>query len=112
MTDLAQLLTGEHVTLYPYTRSAYGRDTLYWLWSMIEQEGTAATIFYTQGCAHERERGDLVEFVRHFSEPNRFLLTVARTSDLAPIGLVWFDLVPGQGHGLIGVWYRRHTTRL
>lgn len=110
--DLDTLLTGAQVTLYPYQRSVYGRDTLYWMWSMVEQEGTGATIFYTQACAREAERGDLVEFVRYFSEPTRFVLTVARRSDRMPIGLVWFDAVVGQRHGLIGLWYQRHTTPL
>ena len=110
--DLDALLTGEQVQLFPYQRAVYGRDTLYWMWRMVEAEGTSATIFYTQGCAHEAERGDLVEFVRYFSDPLRHVLTVVRLSDRLPIGLVWFDRVADQRHGLIGVWYQRHTTRL
>jgi hypothetical protein len=112
MTDPAALLSGEEVFLVPYVRGAYGRDTLYWVWSMVEAEGTTASLFYTQACADARERGDLVEFVRYFSDPSRSLLTVVRRSDYLPIGLVWFDHVAGQTHGLIGIWYKRKTTRL
>jgi hypothetical protein len=112
MTDVAALLTGAHVVAYPYYRGITGRDALYRLWQMVEQDGSAASIFYAQDCPYESWRGDLVEFVQAFSAPSRQTLVMTRKGPGTPFGLVWFDSLPGQRYALLGLWYQRHTTPL
>ncbi len=112
MSDPTPYLDGEHVRLQPYWRGAYGRAYLYRLWQLAESAGSADPLFYAQACPHESWRGDLVGFVTHFSCPTRHLLVVCHQGTGTPCGLVWFDQVPGQPSGLIGLWYPRHRTRL
>jgi hypothetical protein len=110
--NVESMLESAHIRLLPYMRGAYGRDVLYGLWCLVEQDGAAARLFYAQACTDETTRGDLVEFVTYFSSPERHLLIVTEKADTAILGLVWFDRVAGQEHALLGLWYRRKTTRL
>lgn len=110
--NLDALLIGEHVRLFPYRRELYPRSTLYDLWCLVEADGASASLFYAQECTEECTRGDLVEWVRYFSDETRHLIIVTTREGTDILGLVWLDRIAGQSHALIGLWYKRKTTRL
>lgn len=91
------------LTLHLYTREAY-RSILGVLWQLMEREGATGKVFHaTQG----PERGDLVEFVRYFDDPKRYLLIAV--DEAQPVGLVWFDdYVPGH-RAAINIFYARRV---
>ena len=104
---MTPILENDTVLLHPYARGVQGRDTLYYVWRLMEDEGDAQQIFYSQLCADERTRGDLVECVHYFSStmPVRFLVMPQEKTSEEFMGLVWFDHL---GHvGSVGVFYRK-----
>lgn len=110
---LTDRLTGQHVTLWPYARGCYPRQTLATLWQMVEQEGGADRIFHAQQAPRETPtptRGDLVSFVRYFEpEPagSRLLLMVQSRADDQLAGLFWFDDIVLGHRASANVFYRR-----
>lgn len=97
----------ETMRLVPYARGVYGRDTLYHVWRLMEDEQMAQQIFYSQQCTDERWRGDLVECVGYFScqSPPRMLVLPQDKISEEIMGLVWFD---HMGHvGTMGLCYRK-----
>lgn len=104
---MTQTWETDTIRLLPYARGIYGRDTLYTIWRLIEDEQMAQQIFYSQQCTDERWRGDLVECVSYFNSihPQRMLVIPQDKASEALMGLVWFDHL---GHvGSIGLCYRK-----
>jgi hypothetical protein len=98
MTDVATILKGQQVQLWPYSRGLYPRDTLHTLWRLVESGGGADQVFHSQiGVESDPYpwRGDLTEFVKYFDDPGRRILLMAMQGE-ALMGLCWFDdIVPG-----------------
>jgi RimJ/RimL family protein N-acetyltransferase len=104
--ELPTLLTGAHVRLWPWVRGLYGRDDLYHVWRLIEQEpGAVQKLFYTQQCADESQRGDLQTFCEYMS--SRLLLLAQSVTDQQLIGCVWFEDVVPDWRATISMFYRR-----
>src|ERR1044071_1776955 len=65
-------LTGAVVRLWPYAPGVYGRDALYRVWKLMEDDGATKRAFWDD--AHVQTGGDLVSFVTMFNGPQRLLL--------------------------------------
>jgi RimJ/RimL family protein N-acetyltransferase len=92
------------LALYHYERTSY-RSILGVLWHLMEREGATAKVFHAQQ-GPAAERGDLVEFVRYFDDPKRYLL-MAVTAEAEPVGMVWFDDVVMNHRAAVNIFYAR-----
>lgn len=111
MTDVATLLTGTQVQLWPYSRGLYPRDALHTAWRMVEDGGGATQVFHAQrGGEHDPYpwTGDLTEFVRYFDDPGRRILLLAMRGD-ALVGLCWFDDIVAGHRAAYSMFFRRRA---
>lgn len=86
-------LNGKLCRLFPYVRGHYGRNVLYNLWSLMEEDGGSEMTFHGMPEGNHLPitiKGDLTDFVRYMSDPARILLMV-QTKDEELAGFIWFD---------------------
>lgn len=105
--DLSRM-EGRHTVIWPYSRSYYGRDLPYKLWSLIEKEDAIKLIFSEVPGDPEKKKahGDLAHFIAHFADPSRILLIASdHSGEIA--GITWFDVQMPNYRALGNVWFRR-----
>lgn len=102
--ELATLLTGHHVRLWPYAAALFPRDTLYQVWRAIEEEHGWPRIFWWQDAA-DAQKGDLVAFAEYMRDKTPVLVQKRDTDKLC--GLIWFDAGVQGLRTSISIWYRR-----
>ena len=107
------LLTGQHVSLYPYDRRYMPPETLYTLWQILREEGADKKVFWNSSptAGTQDTAGDLVSFVKMFSpEPPtiRKLWIAMSTEDPTQIaGAFWLDDFYHGIRASVSVFYRR-----
>lgn len=95
-------LTGEGVRLWPYAPGVYGRDALYRVWRLMEEDGATKQAFWDE--AHPETGADLVSFVRLFSDTSKMLLMIERTDTGKLCGCFWVSqMIPGH-QAFVGMW--------
>lgn len=99
------LLTGEHVRLWPYAPGVYGRDALYRLWRLMEDDGATKQAFWDE--AHYESGADLVSFVKLFGGSNRLLLMIERIETGKLCGCFWVSQMTAGHQAFVGMWMRR-----
>lgn len=98
-------LTGQAVRLWPYAPGVYGRDALYQVWKMMEEDGATKQAFWDE--AHLENGADLASFVQMFSGPQRLLLMIERRETGKLCGCFWVSqMVPGH-QAFVGMWMRK-----
>lgn len=94
-------LTGALVRLWPYAPGVYGRDALYRVWKLMEDDGATKQAFWDDA------QGDLVSFVQMFAGPERLLLMIERIDTGTLCGCFWVSqMVPGH-QAFVGMWMQR-----
>ena len=102
------VLTGERVRLWPYAPGVYGRDALYRVWQAMEDDGATKQAFWDEAYCGETG-GDLVSFVRAFSEPSRLLWLIESHDTHQLCGSFWVtQMVPGH-QAFVGMWMRKEA---
>lgn len=82
---------GRQVRLWPYLRGAYPKDTLYRLWSLVEQADAFHQLFWGLH-TDESKHGDLEHFCRFFAEDSgRSLFIVQSVNKDEIAGFLWLD---------------------
>ena len=102
-------IDSEHLKCWPYVRGHYQRDTLYQIWSLIEQAGDWDKIFWENqpGDTPISIKGDLTAWVQFVEDPidKKILLIMVSRSDNQIAGIVWFNHVKNnEAYGCI--WMR------
>lgn len=96
----ADILIGEHVTLWPYVRSECARDLLYVFWNAVEQAGDWPRLLWG-----DPAKGDLTSWVQYISasyDPKILLFATDPQDALA--GLIWYHRIrDGEAHGAVWV---------
>jgi len=99
------LLTGTTVRLWPYVPGVYGRDALYRVWRLMEDDGATKQAFWDE--AYLETGGDLASFVQAFSATNKLLLMIERRDTKALCGAFWVtQMVPGH-QAFVGMWMQK-----
>lgn len=109
--DVAAILTGASVQLWPYSRGLYPRDMLYTLWRLVEAEGGAETLFHSQMGGESDPypwRGDLTEFVKYMDDPCRRIVLMAMQGE-SLVGVVWFDDLVAGHRAAYNLFFRRRA---
>ena len=103
-------LTGPTVRLWPYAPGVYGRDCLYRIWRLIEDEDCAARCFWDQAIL-PATAGDLANFIKAFEGvSNRLLLMVEVLNGSRLVGCCWFTEIQ-VGHQAFGSIFMVKTAR-
>lgn len=99
------------VKLTPWYRGIGNRDTIFYLWRMMEEENATKYVFYGQDYEPEDEplRGDLVDFVRYFEplvgDTKQILITQTQADEL--MGYSWYEKITLGVRANCGVFYKR-----
>jgi len=104
MTDYAQLLTGEHVRLWPYS-SHISPTALVYLWQKINEAGMAHRVFWPHAQKAEQQTLNLEFFLSTMHGALPLLVQDLGTGSIG--GLVWFDDVHVGFRGSINLFYER-----
>lgn len=103
--DLARLLTGDLVRLWPYASAApFPRDLLYRVWHMIEAERGWHKLFWWQP-GPAAQRGDLTTFARYMQDKIPLLVEDRATGKLC--GLIYFDEALAGLRANISIWFAK-----
>lgn len=99
-------LTGKTVRLWPYVPGVYGRDALYRVWKMMEDDGGTRQAFWDE--TDPETGGDLASFIKAFDgTKNRLLLMVEGLDAKQLIGCIWFAEI-AVGHQAFGsIWMHK-----
>jgi RimJ/RimL family protein N-acetyltransferase len=86
---------GQQVRLWPYLRGSYPKDTLYRLWSVVQQANAFHHLFWGLHI-DEAKHGDVEHFCRYFGEDSGRQLFIVQSMIKDEIaGFLWLDdLVP------------------
>ena len=105
-TDAAASLSGEHVSLWLYSRGEAARDFPYMIWRMIEDAGDWKRILWTDFTEPSRvsKFGDLPHWVAYMfddRDPKVWVMVADNaTGDIA--GVIWFNkIIQGNAYGSI-----------
>lgn len=101
---LEQLLTGQHVRLWPYALGLFPRDILARVWRAMEAEEAWPRVFWWQTLP-DTQKGDLAAFAGYMQHRIPLIVQDQATRHLA--GLVWFDEAIQGLRCNISVWYRK-----
>ena len=87
-------LDGKLIKVWPYSRGYYQRDILYHAWQVMDKEDLLQFIFHGQAepvGKPIKQRGDLIEFIKYFTDNSRALLIIQRKDTDKIGGLMWLD---------------------
>lgn len=102
-------LTGKTVRLWPYVPGVYGRDALYRVWKLMEEDGGTRQAFWDE--TDQATGGDLANFIKSFDgAKNRLLLMVECLDAKQLIGCIWFSEI-SVGHQAFGSIWMHKTAR-
>lgn len=91
--------------LWPYAPGAYGRDALYRIWKLMEEDDATRYAFWDDtGFATS---GDLATFVRAFDgAPGKLLVMVERTDMARPqlCGAIWLTNMVYGHQAFVSMW--------
>lgn len=100
------LLTGSLVRLWHYQPGVYGRDALYRVWKLMEDDGATKRAFWDE--AYLDTGGDCASFISAFEgAANKILLLVERLDTGLLCGCIWVtQVVPGH-QAFTSQWMQR-----
>lgn len=93
----------ESVRVWPYQPGVYGRDALYRVWRLMEEDGATKRAFWDE--ALDEDGADLVSFVRTFDNaPNKRLLMIERTDTGLLCGAFWIMQIQPGHQAFVSMW--------
>lgn len=99
------LLTGTTVRLWPYVPGVYGRDALYRVWRLMEDDGATKQAFWDE--AYLETGADLASFVQAFSATNKMLLMIERRDTGRLCGCFWVTQMTLGHQAFVGMWMQK-----
>ena len=88
------------VRLWPYAPGVYGRDALYRVWKLMEDDGATVQAFWDDQMAC-----DLASFIKTFDgAPNKVLLLIERTDTGHLCGCFWVTQITPGHQAFVGMW--------
>lgn len=100
-------LTGPTVRLWPYAPGVYGRDALYRVWRLMEEDGATKQAFWDE--AMLETGGDLASFVRAFDGPQRLLLMIERLDTQQLCGCFWVSQIAMGHQAFVSMWMHKSS---
>lgn len=90
------------VRLWPYAPGVYGRDALYRVWKLMEDDGATKQAFWDE--AMWETGGDLASFMRGFDGPQKLLLLIERVDTGQLCGCFWVTQMSLGHQAFVGMW--------
>lgn len=90
------------VRLWPYAPGVYGRDALYRVWKLMEDDGATKQAFWDE--TDPATGADLASFVRLFSGQDRRLLMIERVDTGKLCGCFWVSQMQLGHQAFVGMW--------
>lgn len=99
---------GELTTLYPYAPGVFGRDALYRVWKVMEDDGSTDRAFWDEtGFATS---GDLASFIRAFDGvPGKLLIMVVRNDTNKLCGAIWLTQLVYGHQAFVSMWMTKEA---
>lgn len=107
-------LDGKLIKVWPYSRGFLPRDILFTAWKTMEKDDLMRFVFHGQNDPTNRpisQRGDLVEFMKYFSEETRALLIIQRKDNEQIGGLMWLDEIIKGFRAVGALCFAKNTRR-
>ena len=98
-------LTGASVRLWPYAPGVYGRDALYRVWKLMEDDGATKQALWDE--AYLPTGGDLNSFIRAFDTTQKLLLLIERTDTQALCGAFWVAQMSPGHQAFVSLWMQK-----
>lgn len=99
------VLTGQTVRLWPYVPGVYGRDALYRVWKLMEDDGATKQAFWDEACFETG--GDLASFIKAFDGPQRLLLMIENIETGQLCGCFWVSQMVSGHQAFISMWMHK-----
>lgn len=95
--------TAESVRVWPYQSGMYGRDALYRVWKLMEDDGATKQAFWDE--ALDEDGADLASFARTFdNSPSKRLLMIERIDTGLLCGAFWVMQIQPGHQAFVGMW--------